>query len=118
MSASLKIVIAYADVASALHVPEVADRIARELGESAAELSCWRFDLLGGLEFFEKALTDAARADFVFICGRDRTKYTEGVRRWVAACGESCRKGATVFAEIFRDDDSWSIRTDWPDHQP
>jgi hypothetical protein len=81
----LKVVVVYEEVQMGLQGKKISDLIAREAGRAAAQLTVWRFDLIGSAGMTRAATRQAEEADVIIVAPRHPDTLPPQVCVWLDA---------------------------------
>jgi hypothetical protein len=79
----LKVLVVYEEIYMGLQGKEVFDLIEREAGGGAAQLTVWRFDIIGSPTMARSAARQAAEADVIIVAPRNPDTVPMQVRAWL-----------------------------------
>jgi uncharacterized protein YozE (UPF0346 family) len=95
----LDVLLAYEDFSTGLRARQSFEKVARQLELNAAfKVNLWRFDLLREPGFLERATTEAANADIVFLSAHGRGELPGMAKLWLEHWFE--RRGAEPCALV------------------
>jgi hypothetical protein len=97
----LKVVVVYEEFQMGLQGKKIADRIAREAGRAAPELTAWRFDRIRSAALTAAAVRQAEEADLIIVAPRHPDNLPPQVCIWLEAWSANRKPGHGALIALF-----------------